>query len=82
MRPAPVKVCDLPDRLLSVEDAAEFLGVTPRQLRQMRRRGDGPPYARLGHKSIGYALAALRKWISSRTVGNTAEARELAGVTL
>lgn len=75
-----------PDQLISDVDAAHFLGLPgpekegKRQLQQMRRRGDGPPFVPVAHKIVRYSLAALRKWIELRTVANTSEARELKGV--
>lgn len=68
------------DRLLSPADTADFLGLTERQLQQMRRRGGGPPFVLVAHKTIRYSSAALRQWVESRTCANTSEAREREGV--
>jgi len=75
-----------PDQLVEDVDAARFLGLRKpetlgkRQLRQMRRRGDGPPFVPIAHKTVRYSLTALRRWVEARTVTNTAEARELREV--
>jgi predicted DNA-binding transcriptional regulator AlpA len=35
-------------------------------LQAMRSRGEGPPYARLGHRIV-YRLADVERWIEART---------------
>lgn len=43
-------------------EAAEFLKVSEGQLRQLRRRGGGPPYIKIG-RSVRYVPAQVGKWI-------------------
>lgn len=43
-------------------EAAEFLKVSEGQLRQLRRRGGGPPYIKVG-RSVRYVPAQVGKWI-------------------
>jgi hypothetical protein len=57
---------DLP-AMVSREQAAEFLGVTPQALSQMNGRGEGPPYARIG-RSVRYKRQDLLDWVESRIV--------------
>jgi hypothetical protein len=57
---------DLPV-MVSREQAAEFLGITPQALSQMNGRGEGPAYARIG-RSIRYRRQDLLDWIESRIV--------------
>lgn len=61
---------------VSPKDAAALLGLSERFLQDMRRLGNGPRYAKMGHRTIRYPIAALRKWLEEQTVGNTSEALE------
>jgi hypothetical protein len=63
-------------RYMTPEDAADYLSVTPRALRDWRRRGCGPRYSRLGGHHLGrvrYEMAELHRWMAAQTVGSTAE---------
>ena len=53
------------DVLLKSKDAAAFLKLSLSWLAKARKRGDGPPYIKLG-KSIRYSEAALLQWLKSR----------------
>jgi predicted DNA-binding transcriptional regulator AlpA len=68
------------DCCLTPKQAASFLGITPRLLQQMRRRGDGPKYLKPGHRTVRYPQPNLRQWVATRAVTNTSEARQ-KGVT-
>lgn len=57
---------DDPDSLLREEEAAAFLNCTPRALQAWRKRGDGPPYIRLGSRSIRYRRRDLLTWSAIR----------------
>ncbi len=48
-------------RMLSPEDTAKLLSVTPRALAQWRYRGTGPVFKRVG-KYIRYMLTDIIKW--------------------
>lgn len=52
--------------LLLESEVAERLRLTKPILYHMRRRGDGPPYARLG-RTIVYDLEALERWLHAQT---------------
>ena len=53
---------------LTPQDAAECLGLTPRGLRQWRRRNYGPAYYRGLGKQILYRQSDLDSFIESRRV--------------
>jgi predicted DNA-binding transcriptional regulator AlpA len=55
-------------RMLNPKEAAARLNVTEDALRGMRMRGNGPPYAKLGHRTIQYPEIDLEIWIRSRIV--------------
>ncbi len=55
---APIK-----DRWLTVTEAASFVGLSEKGLRNRIQRGDGPKIARLGARTIRIHSADLRAWI-------------------
>ena len=60
-------------RLLNTEAAGKILGLTVRAMEERRRRGDGPPFVRLGATSVRYSVLVLERWIAKRTYPSTAE---------
>jgi hypothetical protein len=60
------------ERLLTPNDAANFLRVSLSWLAKARMRGDGPPYIKIG-RSIRYAEVALVQWMKSRQRLSTSE---------
>lgn len=58
------KAMPLEDRLLTVEEAAEKLGVIPRWL--YRNKGNLPFTRQLSRKKLRFSEAGLKKWIASR----------------
>ncbi len=53
---------ELPDRLLTVQDLAEYLGVPATTLYQWRHRREGPRGFRVG-RHIRYQLTDVTEWI-------------------
>ena len=60
-------------RLLKTEEAGKILRLTVRAMEERRRRGDGPPFVRLGATSVRYDVALLERWIADRTYSSTSE---------
>ena len=60
-------------RLFTTEQTGEILTLTPRALEERRRRGDGPPYVRVGRTCVRYRAFDLERWIDERTFTSTAE---------
>lgn len=56
---------DQPDRLLTVAELADYLGVPPATLYQWRHRGEGPPGFRVG-RHLRYRWSDINDWIESR----------------
>ncbi|MCP5426759.1 MAG: DNA-binding protein [Chromatiaceae bacterium] len=44
---------------INTEAAADFLGVTPRKLEQMRQHGNGPEFVRISPKCVRYRMKEL-----------------------
>ena len=59
--------------LVNTEEAGKMLKLTPRAMEERRRRGDGPPYIRLGATTVRYSVPALQEWIAKLTYSSTAE---------
>ena len=51
---------------LTEAEAAAYLRTSRRTLRNLRRKGRGPMYARVGRQSI-YRLADLQEWQAAQT---------------
>lgn len=56
------------DELLTAGEVSAYLRVTEAALAQMRYRGTGPDFVRLGPRSIRYRREDLNRWIESRSV--------------
>jgi excisionase family DNA binding protein len=52
-----------PEALLTEDQAARLLSVSPRTLQAWRSEDRGPPYVRVG-RSVRYLYAALLQWIA------------------
>ena len=59
--------------LLKPKDAARLLKVSLSWLAKARMRGDGPPFIKIGGRSIRYAETALIQWMKSRQRLSTSE---------
>ncbi len=55
-------------QLLTPADAAHLLAVDERTLSDWRYRREGPPFLKLGHRTVRYAVADLSSWLEARTV--------------
>jgi excisionase family DNA binding protein len=51
------------DGLFTTEELAEFLGLSPRTLKDWRNQGKGPKSVRIGHKTIRYRKEDVDSWI-------------------
>jgi predicted DNA-binding transcriptional regulator AlpA len=49
--------------LLSEDQAAELLQLSPRTLQRFRVEGRGPGYLKLGRKRVAYAEADITAWL-------------------
>ncbi len=54
-------------RMLTTEQVAELMMTHPNRLKNLRHRGEGPPFLRLGERSIRYPEDKLRAWIEAET---------------
>lgn len=52
--------------LLTPEDAAAFLKMSPKTLEKWRSKGTGPKSHRLGHRTVRYFQSDLDAWLAAR----------------
>lgn len=55
-----------PDRLLTPADLAEMLGVEVATLVDWRYRRQGPPWIKLGHRTVRYRRTSVERWLTAR----------------
>jgi predicted DNA-binding transcriptional regulator AlpA len=55
------------EKLLTREDVAEIIGVTPDRFDIIRRQGKGPVEVRLGHRTLRFRPADIDAWLVSRS---------------
>ncbi len=58
------------DELYTDNEAAKFLRCSVSWLRQMRVRGDGPLFAKIG-RCVRYRLSDLQAWVEQNLKQNT-----------
>ena len=63
--------------LLTTTEAAKALGMSPRTLEGLRRKGGGPAFVAISRNLVRYQPAVLATWIASRSVPHTAKARSI-----
>lgn len=62
----------VPPRYLRTDEAALFLGLSPRTLEKHRTYGTGPLYRKLGSRVV-YATADLQRWADLGTVNSASD---------
>jgi predicted DNA-binding transcriptional regulator AlpA len=63
---------DLPERKLSVQEAARFLGLSASNLNKRRVTGGGPRFCKLGRRVV-YDIRNLEEWAAERKRQSTSE---------
>lgn len=66
------------NKLLTTEEAAEFLGMSFQFLERDRWKGATIPYVRVGSRSIRYRLEDLENYLLSRVVAPIDKETEIA----
>ena len=59
--------------LLTEEQAAAFLGFTPRFLQNRRYLGSGPAFVRIRARAIRYRPEDLEEWVRTQVRSSTSE---------
>lgn len=59
--------------LISTEQAAQMTAMSVNWFRQKRVTGGGPPYVKMGTRSVRYRLTDLQEWFDKNGVRHTAE---------
>ena len=77
MRPAPELASGAPqvdhgstdlETAIDSRQTARILGLSPVTLQQIRARGEGPPFFRIG-RTVRYRLGDVISWRDERTIG-------------
>lgn len=58
------------DRLLTPAQVADILQMKERTLEVWRRRGQGPPWQKVGTRAVRYSEAKLRAWAGMAEEGS------------
>ncbi|MEE2529156.1 DNA-binding protein [Pseudarthrobacter sp. J75] len=61
------------EELVSPVALAEYLGTTTGALAQMRYRGIGPKFIKLGAKAVRYSMSDVNAWLAANTMQCTSE---------
>ena len=64
------------DPLLNSAEAAEYVGLTNTNLRQLRFRGEGPDYYKPTERVVLYRKSDLDKWLESTKHSTSAPVKE------
>lgn len=59
--------------VLTPEQAAQALSLSPSTLAKLRLSGKGPTYCKMGRRKIGYRPADLELWVADRMHRSTSE---------
>ncbi|MBT2555839.1 AlpA family transcriptional regulator [Arthrobacter sp. ISL-5] len=59
--------------LANAAEVADWLGYTPEGLAQMRYRGNGPKFIKLGGKAVRYRWADVQAWLHQQTMQRTGD---------
>lgn len=58
---------------LKPKEAALYMGVSERMLRQWRFTGEGPDFIPAGHRTVIYRLEDIEAWFQARKVKSTSD---------
>lgn len=59
--------------LAKAAEVADRLGYTPEGLAQMRYRGNGPKFIKLGGKAVRYRWSDVEAWLDQKTMQRTGD---------
>lgn len=59
------------DHLVIPQTVADYLGTTTANLAQMRYRGTGPKFVKLGHRAVRYRWSDIEAWIDANTISQS-----------
>ena len=65
------------DRLLTAQEAAAYLGLTPRFLEMRRFNGNGPPHIRISSRCVRYLMSDLQAWVEELRRTSTSDSGPL-----
>ena len=67
------EILSVETRLLTAEEAAQYLSVSPKSLETWRTRGGGPRFVRLRSRAIRYRLNDLTEFVEQGVRASTSD---------
>ncbi len=67
------------DEAVDTAEASRIIGFPVCTLHTWRSRGDGPPFLKIGARSVRYQRRTLLQWMADRQRRNTADRGERRG---
>jgi predicted DNA-binding transcriptional regulator AlpA len=67
------------DEAVDTTEASRLVGFPVCTLHTWRSRGDGPPFLKVGRRSVRYQRRTLLQWMAERQRRNTADTGERRG---
>jgi predicted DNA-binding transcriptional regulator AlpA len=64
------------DHILSPRQASQFTGLSVATLQRQRSSGGGIPFIKLGSRRVAYRHSDVMRWLESRLVCSTTDARQ------
>lgn len=61
------------DEAVDTAEASRIVGFPPCTLNTWRSRGDGPPFIKVGERSVRYQRRTLFAWLAARQRRNTSD---------
>ena len=61
----------IPWKIYNERAIAKILGISARNLQQLRLEGRGPDYVQITKRRIGYTMEAIQAWLAARTKRST-----------
>lgn len=62
---------DAAEPLWDPRQTADYINTTPKHLQDLRISGKGPPYVRIGYRTIRYVPALVREYVRRRMFTRT-----------
>ncbi len=63
----------MPNQLLTENQVADYLNLSPRSLQAWRYRGGGPPFIAISRRAVRYRKDDLDQWVSSLVRTSTSD---------
>ena len=66
-KPERLELMTLQNRLADTTEVADYVGLSPAQMKQLRYLGEGPKFVRVTGRQVRYRWEDVDAWIESQT---------------